>query len=273
MGRGVGDTIFLANGTFSGEGNRDVDVYDESIVILSESGMPALCIIDCGGSASENHQAFDCRVDAPDQVVIVGVTMRGGYGTAGPGIYAVKYSAGGGVVIVANCVFSENFSQWDGAVVVYGDCQLSLAGCQFTGNTGGGGGGLSVCDGGTAFVTACQFTDNVSAYNGGAALIGCGGEAYATFTNCTFSGNSAVHYYGGAIYSDESGTVLLGCRFERNSAESQGGALYLRGELSMTDCVCIGNTAEYGGSSLYSSTSDPIAITTAVSSRIPWAST
>jgi hypothetical protein len=41
-----GDEILLADGTFTGTGNREVDVLGKQLVIRSESGVAAACIID-----------------------------------------------------------------------------------------------------------------------------------------------------------------------------------------------------------------------------------
>jgi hypothetical protein len=42
-----GDTIFLANGRYTGPGNREIDYGGRDIVIRSESDNPDSCVIDC----------------------------------------------------------------------------------------------------------------------------------------------------------------------------------------------------------------------------------
>jgi hypothetical protein len=42
-----GDTIILADGTFTGAGNYDVDFGGKSLTVKSASDDPAACIIDC----------------------------------------------------------------------------------------------------------------------------------------------------------------------------------------------------------------------------------
>lgn len=49
------DLIELADGLFTGEGNRDLSNMEKGIAIRSLSGDPALCIIDCEGTADEPH--------------------------------------------------------------------------------------------------------------------------------------------------------------------------------------------------------------------------
>jgi hypothetical protein len=54
----AGDAVVLANGTYSGPGNRDIEYSGNAITVRSEGGDPALCVIDCEGSAAEPHRGF-----------------------------------------------------------------------------------------------------------------------------------------------------------------------------------------------------------------------
>ena len=46
------DVIELGDGTFTGEGNRDISFPGKSITVRSQSGAPWACVIDADGSAS-----------------------------------------------------------------------------------------------------------------------------------------------------------------------------------------------------------------------------
>lgn len=50
-----GDVVELTDGVYLGDQNRDLVVYDESVLVRSASGDPTSCIIDCQGSASAAH--------------------------------------------------------------------------------------------------------------------------------------------------------------------------------------------------------------------------
>jgi len=52
------DIIQLADGVYTGDGNRDLTNQEKAIVIVSQSGYPAACVIDCQGSANENHHGI-----------------------------------------------------------------------------------------------------------------------------------------------------------------------------------------------------------------------
>ena len=45
----AGDTVSLANVTYTGVGNRHIDLLHKEITVRSESGIPDSCIIDCEG--------------------------------------------------------------------------------------------------------------------------------------------------------------------------------------------------------------------------------
>jgi len=53
-----GDEIILADGVYTGAGNRDVYNSEKLFAIKSLSGDPAACVIDCQGSEGEPHRAF-----------------------------------------------------------------------------------------------------------------------------------------------------------------------------------------------------------------------
>ena len=75
-----GDTVLLANGTFTGAGNRQVDCLDKALTIISESGDPDLCLIDCGGVSTcfEELAAFYFRSSDNGTPRLEGVTITRG---------------------------------------------------------------------------------------------------------------------------------------------------------------------------------------------------
>ena len=53
-----GDVIELTDGTYRGDGNRDINFQGKRITVRSQSGDPNACIIDCEGSLASSHQGF-----------------------------------------------------------------------------------------------------------------------------------------------------------------------------------------------------------------------
>jgi hypothetical protein len=70
--------IELADGTFTGDGNRDVNCRGKAVVIRSQSGDPASCVIDCQGSSSNPHRAFQFISGETRSALLGGVTIRNG---------------------------------------------------------------------------------------------------------------------------------------------------------------------------------------------------
>ena len=74
-----GDTVALADGVFTGDGNRDMDYMGETLTIRSQSGDPEFCIIDCQGSAEQPHRAFYLNLMVGAGAVLADVTITSGY--------------------------------------------------------------------------------------------------------------------------------------------------------------------------------------------------
>src|SRR5512143_3037237 len=53
----AGDVVTVADGVYTGTGNRDVDFLGKAITVRAENG-PANCIVDCQGSPQSKHRGF-----------------------------------------------------------------------------------------------------------------------------------------------------------------------------------------------------------------------
>ena len=235
-----GDIVLLADGTYTGVGNYNIDFSGKSITVKSTGGAD-VCIVDCQGLGR------GILIYNGETVTLEGLTVTNGDagGNHGGGIYA-----NGSDIIVVGCIFDSNSAR-DGSAVYSYVASSFFTNCTFISNN-------SAADGGAVFsavssFTNCTFTSNNSARNGGAVY------SYnpSLFTNCTFiSNNSAAD--GGAIYSSSyqtaiSSTFFTNCTFASNSAHS-GGAVYFSYYASsfFTSCAFTSNSALYGGA-LYSS--------------------
>ena len=165
-----GDTVLIADGTYTGTGNVDVDFGGKNITVTSQHGATST-IINCQGSSGTNHRGFYVH-SGETSAVINGLTLKNGYETStyGGGIYI-----NGTTAIVSNCTFTHD-----------------------TAHLGGG-----IFGGGTSTITNCTFTGNTASYGGGIFNSG-----RATITNCTLTGNTAPSPFDGGIY-DESSTILI----------------------------------------------------------------
>ncbi|MHC4645462.1 MAG: S8 family serine peptidase [Planctomycetota bacterium] len=196
-----GGVVWVADGTYTGEGNRDVDFRGKAITVSSVNG-PDNCIVDCQGTASDHHQGFVFYSREKLDSVLDGFTIINGYAWYGAAIYC-----GGTRPTIRNCIIRGNTAEGEGGGL-YG-CGGVVNNCVFSANTAGGfgGGGLAICFG---LVTNCTVIGNTAARAGG--LYGCDGLV----SNCIIWANrpadSLLHSSSVPLYSClEAGSDGSGC--------------------------------------------------------------
>jgi hypothetical protein len=202
----AGDVILLADGTFSGEGNRDIEAR-KSVTFRSESGDPQACVIDADGSAAQHHRVF-YRIDG-SYARLEGITLRHGYANGSGALDLVWDLHNPADVAITNCRFIDNHSTgYAGALGVFvGNNILRISDCLFSGNSAEMGGGAMAFSWhfdvwASIEIDNCIFVGNDSFYGcilyewfmTGAPLNepGCAtleGE-WVRFSNCTIVGNS-----------------------------------------------------------------------------------
>ncbi len=104
------------------------------------------------------------------------------------------------------------------------------------------GGGVFCRDAASPTFTNCTFSAN-SATNGGGVY-----SYYSapTFTNCSFTDNFATN--GAGVYCNHSSSTFTNCTSSRNSSSSNGGGVYCYySSLTVANCTIHGNSAAYGG--------------------------
>jgi len=258
------DTVIVADGTYTGPGNRDIDFLGKAITVRSENG-PENCIIDCGYRRGKRYdwyygRGFYFHSGEDANSVLDGFTITNGRAEKGGAIYCEDSSP-----VITNCIINSNSAEQGGGVY----CESSsptISNCAFIRNTAVGeyayGGGMynSNRDGGSSTLTNCTFSRNsavgeFSSSGGGMRNYNHEGGS-SILTNCTFSGNSAR--FGGGMYNynrDGGSSTLTNCTFSGNSAEKSGGGMRNSnrdgGSSTLTNCTFSGNSAvgerAYGG--------------------------
>jgi len=243
-----GDTVLVADGTYTGSGNRDISFRGKAITVRSESGAEN-CIIDCEEQGSGFHFTNGESLDS----VLDGFTIRNGESFDGGGIFC-----NGSSPTITNCTFSDNTADYFGGGFF---CYLSsptITNCTFSANHVGDyyygygslGGGIC-CFHSSPTITNCTFSANhAGGWEGGN-----GGGIYcesssSTITNCTFSANGAHGggYYpyaiGGGIVCGDS-TTITNCTFSDNTADDYGGGIFCYGSSStITNCIVWNNSPD-----------------------------
>lgn len=241
----TGDAVVLADGTFSGDGNRDIDFLGKAITVRSQSGDPHLCIIDCEGTASESHRGFAFHSGEGADAVLEGLTVENGYwlegGKQGGGIYCTAgssptirdlrlvgnvaadeggglYCDGGSSPVVLRVEFRSNRAYNGGGLYWFGGVS-NVSECLFVSNhasVSGGGGDWRYLESG--MLDHLVFSENRSAGTGGGALLYRG--AAIQLSNSTFVGNRAV--WGSGVFRDGSRVVTLSNVIIAYGLESEG---------------------------------------------------
>ncbi len=98
-----GDQVVVADGTYTGYGNRDLDFCGKAITVRSENG-PDNCVIDCEGGPDDWHWGFYFCNNESGTTVLNGLTITNGYADCGAGIYC----QGGASPTIINCIIARN---------------------------------------------------------------------------------------------------------------------------------------------------------------------
>lgn len=242
-------TIIILSGTYTGEGNRNLDCKGKTITVRStDPNDPSVVIetvIDCNGSEADPHRGFVFNNYETPQSIVAGLTITGGYHEFGGGIFYGQCTA----PTVTNCIFRENQASYGGGVYTI-NANPRLISCEFNKNSAAAGGALyslvDVIDC-NSILEDCLFQGNTAVHNGGA--IHNNGLVNSLFTNCVFTENTSSGG-GGAINTYSADTTLTNCIFSKNQAQTYGGGI--RGSndsnVTLTNCTFSGNSAASGSS-------------------------
>ena len=208
-----GSTIYLADGIYRGDGNRDLMWNGKSITLRSETDDPPSCVIDCQGSAAEPHRGFDLNFGEGPGCVIQGITVRNGFAVEKGGGLLTQY---GNAPTIRHCIFESCVAgSWGGAVYTYYNAHPTFEDCIFRNNASMSyGGAVDFWTGCSPAFVRCVFEDNLSADGGAVDIYD---NSHPTFDGCTFSGNGAA--LGGAVFCDTGcQPVFSNCTFQGNEA-------------------------------------------------------
>ena len=213
-----GDQVLVADGTYTGTGNKDLDFGGKDITVRSEDG-PYSCVIDC----EDSGRGFYFHSGETAAAVVEGFTIRNGYVSdlpnRGGGIYC-----DGGSPTITKCIFDQNVSVGTGGGIhIRESSTATVTNCLFIGNesTGSHGGGI-FCGSSNPTITNCTFSNNIAADMAGG-LFGGGETTVADLNNCIFWGNSAPN--GNQLAAGSDGVLNV------SYCDVQGGSagIYLNG--------------------------------------------
>jgi len=108
-----GDVIEVQPGTYTGDGNRDIDFLSKAVTVRGTTGDANDCIIDCQGTEAEPHRGFKFVSGEDSNSVLEDFTITNGYA---PEEYfsLFMYSIGGAIhcnsssPTINNCIIVYN---------------------------------------------------------------------------------------------------------------------------------------------------------------------
>ena len=249
-----GDVITVADGAYTGAGNRDIE-FDGKIITLRSQNGPAGCIIDCQGSSSDPHRAFYLHQGEDPNAVIDGFTITNGYLTAsgwqGAGAGLEVYNGG---ITLSNCVFRSNIvaGNSQGGAIYAEMVPLVLNGCVFQDNYAPAGGAI-YCQSATLTMSDCSVIDNQADDSDGGGV--CLWFTSTTVDNVVFTGNTTPSLGGALLFYDYGGSetiIVSNCHIYGNRALAGGGISCFTdyGTMTITNCAITGNHSDQNGGGL-----------------------
>jgi hypothetical protein len=220
-----GDTVVVASGSYTGEGNYDIRFNKKTITVKSEKG-PDSTTIFCGGTSADPKRGFIFTGKEDTTSAVEGFTIEHGYATD-----ESIYKGWGGAAYIqysspkfTNCVFKAGKAKYGGAIGCLTASPI-FENCTFIANTAfiAGGAIRSEAGGGGARIRNCRFENNSAGERGGCIDFL---NASASVTGSKFVSNSASNPgFGGALYCYSSAPMFENCIFYLNSG-SDGGGVY-----------------------------------------------
>ena len=195
----TGDSVIIAPGTYTGDGNRNISISGKTITVHStDPNNPAVVsstVIDCNLLSGGFNLASNSILD--------GLTIIDGNSTNGAGIYvSSSYSP-----VIRNCVITRNSSSSSGGGF-YSAGNPTISGCTITGNSAPYGGGIYIYQG-SITINNSFIAANSSQINGAGVYISSSSAVGMLAKYCTFAGNKTAGT-GGGVYMASSSSSLSG---------------------------------------------------------------
>ncbi len=227
-----GDTVLVADGTYTGASNKNLDFGGKVLTVRCEKSSDG-CVIDC----QNNGRAFVFHSGEGRGAVVDGFSITRGAASVGGGIACIESSP-----TVRNCVITQNTA------------------FDF-------GGGIN-CERSSPLISQCVITNNSGTFFGGGVTCALGS---AVIENCVIAGNSStagvVFGDGGGVYLFEAPVILDTCLIAGNTVAGFGGGMYAwESDAVIRNCCVVGNVASgAGGGTSFWGFSRPL-----ISSSILW---
>ena len=235
---GDGDTVLVADGIYTGTGNKDIDFLGKAITVVSETG-PNATIINCQGSG----RGVIFQGDEGNDSVLDGFRIFNGNTTASRSEHGAGIEIYDSAPTIQNCIISNCTAYHGGGIYCYSGSPV-ITNCKMKNNAANGSGGGAYFINSHPEIIDCTFDANQSGSNGGGIFMG---NYTALMSGCIFLNNQTTGLAnGGGIYlSTNEDADITSCAFSENEAES-GAAICSFGlslNVRISNCLLVNNTA------------------------------
>ncbi len=219
---GGGVTIIIADGVYTGKGNKNIDFKGKAITVIGENGAENT-IIDC---ENDGRGFYFHRNEGPNSR-LQEVTIRNG-GSSCAGILCEGSSP-----TIVSCILTNNSGGADGGIFCDNGSNPVISDCSFIGNSGLFSSGVRCDDNSSPTITNCTFT----ACSGATVLFfEHGSNSSATVNNCLFWDNNVNVVITAETSCD--GVTIGNCIINDNNSR----AINCSGSPVITNCTIINNT-------------------------------
>jgi len=226
-----GDIVMVADDTYTGTGNRDIDFKRKAITVRSENG-PENCIIDCENSG----RGFYIHDNESENSILQGFTIKNGSENLGGAIWCHN-----AFPIINNNILIQNSATTGGAI------RLDISDAGIIGNT---------------------FIENEATQDGGGIFIDHGSDGTVVKDNI-FSQNQAGANGGGICCSHDADPIISSNTIEDNSADTGGGIYcYYNADPTISNNTIHSNEAQHGGGIHCENSSYPIIVKNVISENL-----
>ena len=270
-----GDTVLVADGTYKGDGNVNIDFMGKAITLKSANG-PHTTIVDC--MQTPETRGFIFQNQETNKSILEGFTIKNGIHDLGGGIHissasptikncviseniatAKQYDThgGGGIymlnsdAIITGCTISSNTAEstFGGGIFLQGDWEKDASGLKdikiqpgivYSKIIGNSGSGIYTYDGSAPLIKNCLVSENTGR-----------GIEYDYFarstmpiTNCIITQNN-----GGGLAVGHYSSLKITKSVIKNNTAKQGGGINCgaSGVLIVSDCIIAENFAQQHG--------------------------
>ena len=282
-----GNTVLVADGTYTGSGNTNLNLKGKAITVTSENGA-ASAIIDCEndfgrvrfengedsttiftGFTIKNMYAGTCVIHCKNSAPTISANIIencGGGSCCYPSSQGAIYCENSSGVIRNNVITNVSFA-YGGGIRCVGSSSPNISGNTITGNYSGFGGGGICCCGSSPTIENNTITENSCVLGSGIYV----DASSPNIINNIIARNCYIHYLGDAwpkgagIYcvNNSSPNIINNTIVENSTSIStgKGGGIYCSDSSpTILNTILWGNTADAGGNQIYISGSSSVTV-------------